>query len=127
VDASVVVEVLLNTPAANTIAERLFTPRETLHAPHLMDVEVAQVLRRYVARGDVDPEHGRALILLLAQFPIARHPHQPLLSRIWELRGNFTAYDAAYVALAEGLRAPLLTRDKGLAAASGPATSVELI
>jgi predicted nucleic acid-binding protein len=127
VDASVVVEILLSTPAANAIAERLFVPRETLHAPHLMDVEVAQVLRRYVARGDVDPEHGRALILLLAQFPIARHAHQPLLPRIWALRDNFTAYDAAYIALAEGLKAPLLTRDKGLASAPGPVASVELI
>lgn len=127
VDASVVVEVLLRTPAADAIAERLFTPRETLHAPHLMDVEVAQVLRRYVARGELQPEHGRALVALLAQFPITRHAHQPLLARIWTLRDNLTAYDAAYVALAEGLRAPLLTRDERLAAAPGALASVELI
>lgn len=127
VDASVIVEVLLRTPAADAIAQRLFTPRETLHAPHLMDVEVTQVLRRYVSRGEVDPEHGRALVLLLAQLPITRHAHQPLLARMWELRDNLTAYDAAYMALAEGLRAPLLTRDKALASAPGTAELVELI
>ena len=127
VDASVVVEVLLRTPAADAIAERVFDPREALHAPHLMDVEVTQVLRRYVARGEVKPEHGRALVALLAQLPITRHAHQPLLARIWALRENLTAYDAAYVALAEGLRAPLLTRDKRLASASGFLASVELI
>lgn len=127
VDASVVVEVLLRTPAADAIAERLFTPRETLHAPHLMDVEVAQVLRRYVARGEVQPEHGRELVALLAQFPITRHAHQPLLARMWELRDNLTAYDAAYVALAEGLRAPLITRDQRLASAPGTPAKVELL
>ena len=127
VDASVVVEVLLRTPAADAIAERLFTPRETLHAPHIMDVEVTQVLRRYVARGEVEAEHGRSLVALLGQFPITRHPHQPLLARMWELRDNLTAYDAAYVALAEGLRATLLTRDQRLASAPGAVAQVELI
>lgn len=127
VDASVVVEVLLRTPAADAIAERLFTPRETLHAPHLMDVEVTQVLRRYVARGEVEAEHGRSLVALLMQFPITRHAHQPLLARMWELRDNLTAYDAAYVALAEGLRAPLLTRDQRLASAPRAVARVELI
>jgi predicted nucleic acid-binding protein len=127
VDASVVVEVLLRTPAAEAITERLFTPRETLHAPHLMDVEVTQVLRRYVARGEVGAEHGRSLVALLTQFPITRHAHQPLLARMWELRDNLTAYDAAYVALSEGLRAPLLTRDQRLVSAPGAVAQVELI
>jgi predicted nucleic acid-binding protein len=126
-DASVLLEVLLRTPAALAIEERLLDPSESLHAPHLLDLEVAQVLRRYVQRGELTVERGTLSLDLLMQFPIRRYGHEPLIPRIWQLRENITAYDAAYVSLAEGLRATLLTRDVRLADAPGHAAKVELI
>jgi predicted nucleic acid-binding protein len=116
VDASAVIEVLLNTPAAARILERLFAPGETLHAPHLLDIEVAQVLRRYARAGQLDAARGEEALEDLADLPLTRYPHDLFLPRIWELRENVTAYDAAYLALAEALAAPLLTRDRALAA-----------
>jgi predicted nucleic acid-binding protein len=118
VDASAALEVLLRTPAAAPVEERLFAPGETLHAPHLIDLEVAQVLRRYAAAGQIAAERGRTALADFADFPIHRYPHGVLLPRIWEMRRNLTAYDAAYVALAEALDATLLTRDRKLAAAA---------
>src|SRR5215216_4725354 len=116
VDASALLEALLRTPAARAVEERLFEPRQTLHAPHLLDVEVAQVIRRYAAKGEIDDQRGRASLADLADFPFQRYPHDFLLLRVWDLRNSLTAYDAVYVALAEALDAPLLTRDQRLAA-----------
>ena len=126
VDASVVIEVLLQTNDGVVIGDKLFSGRESLHAPHLMDVEVAQVLRRYVQRGELDPERGRQALDVLAEFPLTRYAHEPLLGRMWALRDNLTAYDAVYVALAEGLRAPLVTRDRRLSALPNLATTVQI-
>lgn len=126
-DASVIVEVLLRTAASDRIASRLLDERETLHAPHLLDVEVAQVLRRYVAREEISAERGRDALALLSRFPLMRYAHEPLLPRIWELRHNLTAYDAAYVALAEALQAVLFTRDAKLAAAAPRTAGVEFL
>jgi predicted nucleic acid-binding protein len=126
VDASAVLEVLLRTAAANLVEDRLFDARQTLHAPHLLDVEVAQVVRRYAAKGEIDAARGRAALADLADFPVRRYPHDMLLPRIWDLRHNLTAYDAAYVALAEALNAPLLTRDRRLAATAGHHARIEL-
>jgi predicted nucleic acid-binding protein len=117
VDASVVVEVLLLTRDGLTIGARLFESESSLYAPELLDVEVAQIVRRYSRLGDVDARRGAEMIQDLAAFPVERYTHRPLLDRIWELRANLTAYDASYVALAEALDAPLLTRDTGLAKA----------
>ena len=125
-DASVILEVLLRTPAARAIESRLFDGGETLHAPHLLDVEVAQVLRRYAARGEISAARGALSLDLLTRFPVARYAHQPLVARMWALRANLTAYDAAYVALAEALGATLLTRNERLAAAPGPLAPIEL-
>jgi len=127
VDASVLVEVLLNMPSGERVAHRLSDPDETLHAPHLVDLEVAQTLRRYEAAGEMSPERARQGLLAFLQMPLERHPHWPLLDRIWELRRNLTSYDAAYIALAEALDAPLLTCDRRLAAAPGHRAVVELI
>jgi len=127
VDASALLEVLLRTPAAKAVERRLFVPDQTLHAPHLLDIEVAQVIRRYAANGDIDSERGRAALADLADLPLQRYPHVFLLPRVWGLRNNFTAYDAAYVALAEALDAVLLTRDKRLATAAGHHARVELV
>jgi predicted nucleic acid-binding protein len=126
VDASALLEVLLRTPGAKAVEDRLFAPRQTLHAPHLLDVEIAQVLRCYVSNGDVDSDRGRMALADLADLPLRRYPHDVLLPRIWSLRNNLTAYDAAYVALAEALDAPLLTRDRRLAAAAGHRAQIEL-
>ena len=101
VDASAVLETLLRTPAAAAVEGRLFDSRQTVHAPHLIEVEVAQVVRRYAAAGELDAERGREALADLADFPLLRYPHDLLLPRIWELRNNLTAYDAAYVALAD--------------------------
>lgn len=115
VDASVVLEILLNTPVGARLGERLFAPGQTLHAPHLLDLEVAQVLRRYALAGDLEPARGLDALEDLAALPLTRYPHDLFLKRIWELRANVTAYDAAYLALAEALDVPFLTRDAALA------------
>ncbi len=127
VDASAVLEVLLRTPASAAAERRLFDPGETVHAPHLLDVEVAQVLRRYAATGQVDRERCRTALADLAEFPLRRYPHDVLLPRVWELRNNLTAYDAVYVALAEALDALLLTRDRRLASAAGHHARISLV
>ena len=127
VDASAVLEALLRTSAARAVEKRLFELSQTLHAPHLLDVEVAQVVRRYAANGEIDTERGRMALDDLADLPLRRYPHDFLLPRVWELRHNLTAYDAMYVALAEVLDAPLLTRDRRLAAAPGHHARIELV
>lgn len=127
VDASVVVELLLRTADAFRVERRLFGAGEALHAPHLLDVEVAHVMRRYVLAGDLAPPRAKASLDLLAAMPLARHAHTAMLSRMWALRDNLTAYDAAYVALAEGLDATLLTRDARLARSRGHEAHVELL
>jgi len=127
VDASAVLELLLNTRAAAKVSERIFATGETLHAPHLIDLEVAQVLRRYAGIGELSAERGTDALEDLADLPLNRYPHNLFLPRIWELRGNLTAYDAAYVALAEALGAPLVTRDRALARAGGHAARIELV
>ena len=120
-------EVLLRTEAASRIEHRIFSPEETLHAPHLLDLEVTQVLRRYCAAGEVDPGRSQEAVGDLVDFPITRYPHDIFLPRIWELRHNMTVYDAVYVALAEILSAPLLTRDARLASSPGHTATIELI
>lgn len=125
-DASAILEILLQTRAAEAIEDRILRPGESIHVPSLLDLEVVQVLRRYVSRGDLTLSRARASLDILAGFPMERHTHEALLPRIWELRENLTAYDASYVALAEGLEAPLVTCDARLAGASGIRATVEL-
>ena len=126
VDASALIEILLRTPAAGAVEKQLFDTQETLHAPHLLDVEVTQVIRRYATSGEIDQDRGREALMDLADFPLRRYPHGFLLPRVWELRDNLTAYDAVYVALAEALDARLLTRDRRLAAAAGQHARIEV-
>jgi predicted nucleic acid-binding protein len=124
-DASTVLEILLQTEAGAPVAERLLTFDSSLHAPHLLDVEVAQVLRRFVAQGEVPEARARQALAALADFPLERYSHTILLPRIWALRQNLSAYDAAYVALAEVLGATLLTRDARISRAPGLAARIE--
>ena len=126
IDSSAVIEVLLRSQIGMEIEERILSPFENLCAPHLLDLEIAQVLRRYCASGDMSPERGQNALDDLKDMPITRYPHDIFLSRIWELRNNITAYDAAYVALAEALPAPLFTCDKRLASAPLNEVSIEL-
>ena len=126
IDVSALIEVLMVSHDGLEIGARIFDSAETLHAPELLDVEVAQVVRRYELAGDLSAERGEQMLRDLADFGIERYPHRGLLPRIWQLRRNLTAYDAAYVALAETLDASLLTRDRRLAEAPHDAR-VELV
>jgi predicted nucleic acid-binding protein len=126
-DSSAVLETLLRTEGAEPVDRKMFAPGETLHAPHLLDLEIAQVVRRYVAGRAFDAERGRLALADFADLPLTRYPHTMLLARVWSLRNNLTAYDAVYVALAEALGAPLLTRDRRLASATGHHAAVELL
>jgi predicted nucleic acid-binding protein len=126
-DASAAIEWLLQSPAGIKIDERIFSPAESLHAPHLLDVEVAQVLRRYVREGTMTAQRAEEALEDLGDLPLYRYPHDFLMPRVWELRATLTAYDAVYVALAELLDAPLLTCDAGIASASGHSASVEVL
>lgn len=112
---------LLQTPVATHINTFILSPDETLHAPHLIDLEVAHVLRRYVHSAVITAQRGAQALADLGDFPLRRYPHFMLLGRVWQLRHSLTAYDAAYLALADALRATLLTRDRALARAGGRA------
>ena len=126
-DASAVVELLLGTAAGRRVAERIEDPADALHVPHLLDVEVAQALRRYVQFGEIGAAEASAALGDLRALDLSRHAHEPLLDRVWALRENISAYDAVYVALAEALAAPLLTCDRRLARAPGVSRVAELI
>lgn len=115
-DASAAVEWLLGRPRAEAVERRLVEGTPSLHAPHLLAVEVAQVLRRFQLQGLLGADRGALALADLADLGVTTYPHEPLLPAIWQLRENFSAYDAAYVALAAALRAPLVTLDARLAA-----------
>lgn len=114
-DASAVIEVLLSSPLGIRVSRRLFAPGETVHVPHLLDVEVLQALRKYSIAGTMDALRSEQALSYFRSMPLNRYPHDVLGPRIWALRHNWTAYDAAYIALAESLDAPLLTCERGLA------------
>jgi predicted nucleic acid-binding protein len=121
-DASAVVAALLNDGPARRNLSSL-----PIHAPHLVDVEVVSVLRRLSLSGQLDPTLAERMINVLANLGIRRHGSTGLLGRVWRLRGNLTAYDATYVALAETLECPLLTSDRRLAEAVGPRCLIQLV
>src|SRR5579862_7220129 len=125
-DASAAVDWILQTPAGKRIEQRLYSRKESLHAPHLLDLEVTQVLRRLARQGVISGPRAEEAVRDLFDLRIHRYPHFVFLSRIWQLRSNLSAYDATYVVLAEELKATLITRDNRLAAASGHATEVEV-
>jgi predicted nucleic acid-binding protein len=126
-DASAVVELVLGTSLGRSIATRIVDPEVGLHAPHLIDIEVAQALRRYVRKGELDAASAAEALEDLRALDVERHSHEPLLGRVWALRDNLTAYDAVYVALAEALDATLLTCDNRIARAPGMARRVQLV
>lgn len=126
-DASAAIEWLFQSPAGIKIDKRILSVSETLHAPHLLDVEIAQVLRRYVRDKIVTAERGEEALQDLNDMPLRRYAHDFLIFRVWELRATVTAYDAVYIALAEALDAPLLTCDRKVASASGHSANVEVV
>jgi predicted nucleic acid-binding protein len=126
-DASAVLELLLNTKTGSRVARRFRDRGETLHAPHLLDVEVLQVLRRYARTRMLDEVRAEEALLDLMQLPIERYRHTALAERVWQLRQALTAYDAVYVALAEALDAPLVTCDSKLSRTTGHDAMIEVV
>ncbi len=126
-DASAALAAFLGTGVNSaSIRVRIEAPGESLHAPHLLDVEMLHALRGLVLRGDVSRARGEEVREDFASLRWSRYSHVAFLDRIWELKDNLTAYDAAYVALAETLSAPLITTDARLARASGIRAEVEV-
>jgi predicted nucleic acid-binding protein len=125
-DASATVDWLLQTTAGLRIEQRIYARKESLHAPHLLDLEVIQVLRRLVREGTISPQRADEAVDDLVALRMTRYPHLLLLGEIWSRRHNLSAYDAAYVVLAEQLGAVLLTRDRRLASSSGHRAGVEV-
>jgi len=99
---------------------------QQLHAPHLIDVEVMHVLRRYGRTGEVEFSRAVAAIDEHLQLPIERHAHVSFMNLVWAFRNNFTAYDAMYVALGITLSATLITADAPLARAASAYLPVEV-
>ena len=126
VDANVLVVALADDgPDGERVRVRL--RGEHLAAPELIDLEVLSVLRRSERAGALNTRRATLAVRDLRDLPLDRAPHLPLVRRCWELRGNVTAYDAAYVALAETMGVPLLTADRRLAAAPGLSCAIELL
>jgi predicted nucleic acid-binding protein len=123
-DASAIIEWLIGGRRGQAVGRAL--EGHEIHVPAHLDVEVAQVTRRLNLQAVITPARGRAMLELLGEAPLRRVPIVPLLPRIWALRGNLTAYDAAYVALAEALPAPLLTFDRKIQATPGHRAEVLL-
>ena len=130
IDASAVAELLLGRPAAADVERHIAAQDFALHAPQLLDIEVLSALRRVVASGESSPDRAAEAVHDLLDLPIERYAHEILVPRVWELRENFSAYDGAYLALAEALvenGAPLLTCDRRFARAVEVHGGVEVL
>jgi predicted nucleic acid-binding protein len=126
-DASAVVELLLDTVAGRRVSILLEDAGTALHVPHLLDVEVLSVLRRFVREDVIEEEEAEQAVQDLLALDLQRHSHEGLLERAWVLRKNVIAYDAMYVSLAEALGATLVTCDARLGRASGVNARVEVV
>ena len=127
VDASVLVEYLAGGEHEQSSRDRLLGAGEALWAPHLVDAEVGQVLRRAVITGELRPSTARAALEDMADMPLRRSGHIGLLERAWNLRANITFYDALYVALAERLDMVLVTLDARLEGIPGVRAVIDVI
>lgn len=127
VDASAVLELLIGSSAGQRLADQYRETDLELQAPHLIDAEVLNGLRRLTLTGKLAPADAQARLELYKGLVIRRHPAEHFLERTWQLRENLTAYDALYVALAEGLDVPLVTADGPLARASGHQAQIQLL
>ena len=126
-DASAALELVLLTSTGQRVADIIEFRDETLHAPHLIDLEVMQALRRFFRLGHLLSVRAHEALVDFADLRIERYGHLALANRIWELRDNATAYDAAYLALAEALPATLLTCDAALAKVPGIRARIEVL
>jgi len=126
VDASCLYEVVADTARADAVRSRLAADPDHA-APSVVDVEVVSIIRRDHLLGRLDPTSAAQAVQDLRDWPGERFTHQPLLDRVWELRGSVRAWDGFYVALAEALGATLVTSDARLAAASGPRCAMEVL
>jgi predicted nucleic acid-binding protein len=126
VDASAIAELLLGTAKGRLVAAVLQSD-ESLHAPELIGVEVASVLRGFIRSGEITAAEAASALGDLADLGVETYEHLPLLPRVLELRNSLTAYDAVYVALAEGLGAELLTCDGKLSRVRGHRARVQLV
>jgi predicted nucleic acid-binding protein len=125
-DASAAIDWLLQTTVGQQIESRIYERSESLHAPHLLDLEVAQILRHLVREAEVSAPRADQAIQDLLDLRVTRYPHFVFLPHIWRLRHNLSAYDAAYIALADKLGATLITRDSRLASACIRTVNIEL-
>jgi predicted nucleic acid-binding protein len=126
-DASAAVELLLATAKGDRVSDRVGRVGESLHAPHLIDLEVTHVLRRWVRQSRIAASRAQYALRDLKGIAIRRYSHDPFLDRIWELRDNASAYDAVYLSLAEELGAPLITCDVRLGRIPGHRAKVEVV
>jgi predicted nucleic acid-binding protein len=117
VDASVVIDLLVEHPRATNVRAALAGIDGV--APELLDAEVLNVVTRYVRRGEMSEERAEQALELLVKADIERFPIAPLVADAWALRHNVSSYDAFYVALAQSLGCPLVTCDRALAGAPG--------
>jgi predicted nucleic acid-binding protein len=127
IDASLLVEILLQSSLGARHTDRVLDRNESLHAPHLLDVETLQAIRRLTLVGNISVKRAEAALFALVDLQLSRYDHTPFIGRIWELRASMTAYDATYIALAEALPAVLFTCDGKLARAHGHRAHVELL
>ena len=127
IDASAVLELVLRTDKGKQVEARALVAEESLHAPHLVDVEITQALRRLTQLKELTPQRAKQALDDHAALHIKRANHRDMLERLWELRESITAYDATYVALAEVLESPLVTCDSKLARSHGHRAIIELI
>lgn len=125
VDTSAVLSLLMGRPDVPDLVEQVLGDGD-LHAPHLLDVEFQHALRRLVLAGAIGEDRASDARTDFADLTIVRYPHVSLADRMWELRHNATAYDAAFLALAEALRVPLVTCDARLARAPGHTAPVQV-
>jgi predicted nucleic acid-binding protein len=128
VDASAVLDLLLGIPPHDaTVAGLVAAEAPNVFAPHLLDAEVAQVMRRRVLGGTLRAADATAALNIHGQIPITRFPHLPFLTQALALRANATVYDALYLVLAESLGATLITRDAGLSSVPGSRARVRVL
>jgi predicted nucleic acid-binding protein len=126
-DASAAVALLVGQgTGAERIRQEVESPDQSLHVPHVMDLEVLHALRRQTLLGALSSGRSAEAIEDFKNLTLFRYPHATLVDRIWSLRNNLTVYDAAYIALAEALEAPLITMDARLARAPGIRAAIEV-
>jgi predicted nucleic acid-binding protein len=127
IDASALAELLLARPAAASVDRHIIDAGLDLHAPHLLDLEMLNGFRRLVAAGLTTAARCELAVSIMRNMAIRRYAHDALLPRVWALRHNFSAYDAAYVALAEALDAALVTADTRLARAARAHSTAQVL